>query len=76
MYLKSYCLHLAILKGYQRYGLVQEGPGSAYYDSDTNKFQLMTNWLEVEKVLLLRSPPGSGKTSFAVRFAMNAAWTL
>ena len=30
----------------------------------------MTNWLEAEKVLLLRSPPGSGKTSFAVRFAM------
>src|SRR5260221_1106519 len=48
----------------------------------------MTNWLEEEKVLLLRAPPGSGKTSFAVRFAMylndhvsvayfmNAAWTL
>ena len=35
-----------------------------------SKFQLMKNWLDTEKVLLLRSPPGSGKTSFAVRFAV------
>jgi hypothetical protein len=30
----------------------------------------MRNWLDVERVLLLRSPPGSGKTSFAIRFAV------
>ena len=44
------------------------GQGSAYVP-DMSKFQLMTNWLEAEKVLVLRSPC-SGKTSFAVRFAM------
>ena len=66
--------------------MVQEGPDSAYIP-DMSKFQRMTDWLEAEKVLLLRSPPGSGKTSFAVRYAMylndyvsvayfmNAAWT-
>ncbi len=30
----------------------------------------MQKWLNEEKVLLLRSPPGSGKTSFAVQFAV------
>jgi hypothetical protein len=50
-------------------GLAQEGPDDAYV-LDMNKFQLMKTWLDAEKVLLLRSPPGSGKTSFAVRFAV------
>ena len=60
---------LAILTEYEHVELSQEGPDSAYV-LDMSKFQLMKNWLDTEKVLLLRSPPGSGKTSFAVRFAV------
>jgi KaiC/GvpD/RAD55 family RecA-like ATPase len=50
-------------------GLATGGSRRAYV-LDMSKFQLMTDWLDAEKVLLLRSPPGSGKTSFAVRFAV------
>ena len=45
--LKSNYLHLAIPKGYQSYGLVQEGPDT--YVPDTSKFQLMTTGLRQRK---------------------------
>ena len=48
-------------------GLKQGGPDSAYV-SDIGKFELMKMWLDEHRALLLQSPPGSGKTSFAVRF--------
>ena len=48
-------------------GLQQEGPDSAYI-SDIAKFERMKTWLDEYRALLLRSPPGSGKTSFAVCF--------
>ena len=48
-------------------GLKQEGPDSAYV-SDIGKFERMKMWLDEYRALLLRSPPGSVKTSFAVRF--------
>ncbi len=51
-------------------GLADEGPDSAYVQ-DIDKFLQMKRWLDTEKVLLLRSPPGSGKTSFAVHFAAH-----
>jgi len=49
-------------------GLKTEGPDSAYI-SDIGKFERMKMWLDGHRALLLQSPPGSGKTSFAVRFA-------
>ncbi len=48
-------------------GLKHEGPDSAYV-SDIGKFERMKMWLDEHRALLLRSPPGSGKTSFAVLF--------
>ncbi len=50
-----------------RTGLGEEGPDSGHV-VDIDKFQRMKQWLDQERVLLLRSPPGSGKTSFAVHF--------
>ena len=47
--------------------LSTEGPDDAYVRDD-HKCVLMRQMLEAEHALLLRSPPGSGKTSFAVEF--------
>ena len=58
---------LVALQDSVRSGLGDEGPDSGYVE-DTEQFLKMRGWLDQEKVLLLRSPPGSGKTSFAVRF--------
>ncbi len=61
-----------------RTGLGEEGPDSGYV-VDIEKFQCMKQWLDQERVLLLRSPPGSGKTSFAVHFAdhlINAGYSV
>lgn len=38
------------------------------YVADTVKFQLIQKWLHEERVLFLRSPPGTGKTTFAMAF--------
>jgi len=48
--------------------LSTEGPDVAYIGVES-KLKLMQRWLHEEKVLLLRSPPGSGKTTFALSFA-------
>ncbi len=38
------------------------------YVAVTAKFQLIQKWLHEERVLLLRSPPATGKTTFAMAF--------
>jgi len=48
--------------------LSTEGPDVAYIGVES-KLKFMQRWLHEEKVLLLRSPPGSGKTTFALSFA-------
>jgi DNA polymerase III delta prime subunit len=48
--------------------LSTEGLDIAYIADDA-KFILIQTWLHQERVLLLRSPPGTGKTTFALAFA-------
>jgi energy-coupling factor transporter ATP-binding protein EcfA2 len=48
--------------------LSTEGPDAANI-VDSHKFEAMQAWLDSENVLLLCSPPGSGKTTFAFSFA-------
>jgi len=50
--------------------LSTEGPDVANI-IDNRKFEIMKAWLDTENVLLLRSPPGSGKTTFALSFAAH-----
>ena len=50
--------------------MAAEGPDSAYVQ-DIEKFLQMKRFLDTEKVLLLQSPPGSGKTTFAIYFGAH-----
>jgi len=53
-----------ILVAFENPGLGDEGPDSWVCP----EYRKMKGWLDEEKVLLLRAPPGSGKTSFGVCF--------
>jgi polynucleotide 5'-kinase involved in rRNA processing len=63
-------LFSASIKNATKSSLSTEGPDAANV-IDIRKFETMKAWLDIENVLLLRSPPGSGKTTFALSFAAH-----
>ena len=60
----------ASIKNATKSFLSTEGPDIANIN-DIRKFETMKAWLDDENALLLRSPPGSGKTTFALSFAAH-----
>ena len=63
---------LVALEGSIQSGLAAEGPDWAYVQ-DIEKFLQMKRFLDTEKVLLLRSPPGSGTTTLLFTLAHISA---